>query len=93
VDAKLTQSVRMSRETRTTSLAELGQAEPPVGSRRFTVPVPAQPWDGVRGALEFGPSVPQAARRCRDGGVDGIWSPRPAGAWSRGADPRQEVLA
>ena len=59
-----------------TSLAALGQAEPPVGSRRFTAPVPAQPWDGVRGALEFGPSVPQAGRRCRDrgrdGGVDGI---------------------
>jgi len=34
----LTQLVRMSQETRTTWLAALGQAEPPVGSRRFTAP-------------------------------------------------------
>jgi para-nitrobenzyl esterase len=35
-------------------------AEPPVGSHRFRAPVPRQPWDGIRDALEFGPSVPQA---------------------------------
>jgi para-nitrobenzyl esterase len=35
-------------------------AAPPVGSRRFAAPVPAQPWDGIRDALEFGPPVPQA---------------------------------
>jgi para-nitrobenzyl esterase len=35
-------------------------AQPPVGSRRFAAPVPAQQWEGVRSALEFGPSVPQA---------------------------------
>jgi para-nitrobenzyl esterase len=35
-------------------------AQPPVGPRRFGTPVPAQRWDGVRGALEFGPPAPQA---------------------------------
>jgi para-nitrobenzyl esterase len=34
-------------------------AQPPIGSRRFGAPVPLQPWDGVRGALEFGRPVPQ----------------------------------
>ena len=48
MDAKLTQSVHMSRETRTTWLAALGQAEPPVGSRRFRAPFRTQPRDGVR---------------------------------------------
>jgi para-nitrobenzyl esterase len=36
-------------------------AEPPVGARRFAAPVSAQPWDGVRDALRFGPPVPQAS--------------------------------
>ncbi len=34
-------------------------AEPPIASRRFRAPVPAQPWEGVRPALTFGPSAPQ----------------------------------
>ncbi|WP_196153991.1 carboxylesterase/lipase family protein [Nocardia bovistercoris] len=34
-------------------------AEPPVGARRFAAPVPAQRWDGVRDARQFGPPVPQ----------------------------------
>ncbi|MEV0298595.1 carboxylesterase family protein [Nocardia sp. NPDC050710] len=61
-------------------------AQPPVGSRRFAAPVPAQPWDGVRDVLEFGPSVPQAG--CAMSSVSGgtgeasddcltlnVWSP------------------
>ncbi|MFE7802133.1 carboxylesterase/lipase family protein [Nocardia sp. NPDC057440] len=61
-------------------------AQPPVGSRRFAAPVPAQPWNGVRDVLEFGPSVPQAG--CAMSSVSGdtgdgsgncltlnVWSP------------------
>ena len=35
-------------------------AEPPVGDRRFGVPVPAS-WEGVRDATSFGPTAPQPA--------------------------------
>jgi para-nitrobenzyl esterase len=35
-------------------------AEPPVGALRFGAPEPAQPWDGVRDAVAFGPAAPQA---------------------------------
>ncbi|MEV4236734.1 carboxylesterase family protein [Nocardia sp. NPDC049737] len=64
-------------------------AEPPVGARRFGAPVPAQRWDGVRDALEFGPPVPQVAHTgsvmssvsgsVEDGSADcltlNVWSP------------------
>ncbi|WP_327099375.1 carboxylesterase family protein [Nocardia vinacea] len=64
-------------------------AEPPIGARRFGAPVPAQRWDGVRDALEFGPPVPQASNagsvmssvsgRTSDGSEDcltlNVWSP------------------
>ncbi|KAJ2951268.1 hypothetical protein O0L34_g5669 [Tuta absoluta] len=30
-------------------------AEPPIGDLRFQPPQPAQPWDGIRNASEFGP--------------------------------------
>ncbi|PPJ35828.1 carboxylesterase [Nocardia nova] len=64
-------------------------AEPPVGARRFTAPVPARPWHGIRDAREFGPPVPQAGNtgsvmssvsgRTDDGSEDcltlNVWSP------------------
>jgi carboxylesterase type B len=34
-------------------------AAPPFGANRFKAPQPAQPWDGVRDALAFGPKSPQ----------------------------------
>jgi para-nitrobenzyl esterase len=34
-------------------------AKPPVGPLRFQAPVPFGRWDGIRDALEFGPSAPQ----------------------------------
>lgn len=34
-------------------------AQPPTGALRFAVPVPVQPWTGVRDALAFGPTAPQ----------------------------------
>ncbi len=36
-------------------------AAPPVGDLRFRPPAPAEPWTGVRDALEYSPIVPQPA--------------------------------
>lgn len=38
-------------------------ASPPFGPNRFGPPVPAEPWDGVRDALAFGPTAPQPSYR------------------------------
>ncbi|MFI5693161.1 carboxylesterase/lipase family protein [Kribbella sp. NPDC051586] len=35
-------------------------ARPPVGELRFAAPQPAEPWDGVREAVAFGPPPPQS---------------------------------
>src|SRR5690606_32449326 len=47
---------RWRRNDRGDSAAFLGIpfAEAPVGERRFAAPVPAEPWEGVRDALEYG---------------------------------------
>jgi para-nitrobenzyl esterase len=36
-------------------------AQPPVGARRFQVPLPPQPWPGVRAATDFAPAALQGA--------------------------------
>ena len=36
-------------------------AEPPVGERRWRLPIPMAEWAGVRKAQEFGPICPQTA--------------------------------
>src|SRR6266568_4686277 len=34
-------------------------AQPPFGANRFAPPLPVPAWDGVRDALEFGPTAPK----------------------------------
>ena len=34
-------------------------AAPPFGARRFAEPRPPEPWDGIRDATEYGPTVPK----------------------------------
>ena len=45
------------------SLKGVPYAAPPVGALRWAPPQPAKPWEGVRDALDYGPSCPQPAER------------------------------
>ncbi|HLU71615.1 MAG TPA: carboxylesterase family protein [Nonomuraea sp.] len=38
-------------------------AAPPFGAERFRAPAPVRPWEGVRDALEFGPTAPKRPYR------------------------------
>lgn len=38
-------------------------AAPPFGAHRFRAPAPAEPWEGVRDALEYGPTAPKRPYR------------------------------
>ena len=40
----------------------LPYAAPPAGEKRFKKPEPAEPWEGIREAVSFGPSCPQTQR-------------------------------
>ncbi|NUW34720.1 carboxylesterase/lipase family protein [Nonomuraea sp. SMC257] len=48
---------------------------PPVGALRLAAPAPAEPWDGVREAVAFGPPPPQSRLlgASRADGADGDW--------------------
>ena len=63
-------------------------AQPPVGARRFLPPAPAQPWTGVRDAVDYGAACPQKVfgpqsslgpRLDEDCLTLNIWSPAPDG--------------
>ena len=41
-------------ETRSAAFLGIPFAKPPVGELRFAAPVPVEPWEGVRDALDFG---------------------------------------
>lgn len=68
-------------------------AAPPFGDRRFQAPAPAAPWDGVRAATAYGPTVPKNPypppfdRFLPEPAIDGpeclnlnVWTPDPGGA-------------
>jgi len=44
-------------------------AAPPFGERRLRAPAPPEPWDGVRDATAFGPTVPKAPYRVPYAGI------------------------
>ncbi|MFJ6609003.1 carboxylesterase/lipase family protein [Streptomyces sp. NPDC091289] len=52
---------RTARDRSIVSVLGLPYAAPPFGDRRFREPQPAQPWDGVRDCVAFGPIAPQSA--------------------------------
>lgn len=57
-------------------------AQPPVGPHRFGAPVPAQPWEGVREAFEFGPPPPQTTRGKSAASGDGVHDWLTLNVWS-----------
>ena len=51
--------VRGSEKDGVLSFKGIPYAAPPFGIHRFACPAPAAPWDGVRDALEYGPTAPK----------------------------------
>jgi para-nitrobenzyl esterase len=82
------------------SLKGVPYAAPPIGPLRWAAPWPIEPWEGVRDALEYGPSCPQPAERpegwdaetaeSEDCLVLNVWTPglddgrRPVMVWIHG---------
>lgn len=52
-------SVRGSSEDGIAIFKGIPYAAPPFGARRFRAPQPVEAWNGIRDALEFGPTVPK----------------------------------
>ena len=52
-------AVRGRTEAGVSSFLGLPYAAPPFGANRMLPPQPAEPWDGVREATEYGPTVPK----------------------------------
>ncbi|NUR89654.1 MAG: carboxylesterase/lipase family protein [Nonomuraea sp.] len=65
-------------------------ARPPFGELRLAAPAPAEPWDGVRDTVAFGPPPPQPAMMpgmpawSPESGLDcltvNVWTPDPGGS-------------
>ncbi|MGV8883043.1 MAG: carboxylesterase/lipase family protein [Rhodoglobus sp.] len=47
-------------------------AQPPIGPLRWRAPRPAEPWDDIREATEFGPAAPQIITPAIDLGADPV---------------------
>jgi para-nitrobenzyl esterase len=58
-------------------------AAPPVGDLRFAAPVKPKPWDGIRDAIEFGPTAPSPFKP-KSEGIDE--SPIYGNGWIKGDD-------
>jgi para-nitrobenzyl esterase len=79
--------LRGAREAGVRVFRGIPYAAPPVGPLRWRAPQPAEPWDGIRVAEEFGPRCPQPGFRAVDGTrapisedclTLNVWSPAPA---------------
>ncbi|MGH3743242.1 MAG: carboxylesterase/lipase family protein [Mycobacteriales bacterium] len=89
--------LRGREESGVLSFRGIPYAAPPVGDLRFAAPAPPQTWDGVRDALDYGPTAPKGPY---PPGVDALL-PEPVIAgddylnlnvWTPGTDGRRPVL-
>ena len=74
-------------------------AAPPVGDLRFRAPQPAEPWDGVREAKEFGPISLQAPNEMLESLLPAADPPQPQSedclylnVWTPGLDGSRPVM-
>jgi para-nitrobenzyl esterase len=83
-------AVRGASDGTTAAFKGIPFAAPPFGADRLRAPRPAEPWDGVRDAVAFGPRPPQSGAEfgmpswTPDEGLDcltvNVWTPDPGGS-------------